>query len=104
MGQPLKRKNKKHILYSEVKDLYDRMDENSTLMIYQHFPRNEKNKKYLKRRSDELKDKTKDLPIYISDNQIIFFLLTKNKVLKESLGKIISNYEESYNLSHYNSG
>jgi hypothetical protein len=104
IGLEIKNSTENHLLYSEVKYLYNRINGNSTLMIYQHFPRNEKHKEYLKKRSDELKDKTKDLPIYISDNQIIFFFLTKNKVLKESLGKIISNYGESYNLSDYNSG
>ena len=87
---------KEHILYSEVKDLYDRMDKASILMIYQHFPRNEKHKKYLVRRSNDLERCVGYRPIYISDNQIVFFLLTKNAVFKETVGGIISNYERCY--------
>ncbi len=33
------RPNSKHLLLSEVKTVYDRMDSGSILMIYQHFPR-----------------------------------------------------------------
>jgi hypothetical protein len=37
-GLQIKKSKKEHLLYQEVKDLYDRMDEDSILMIYQHFP------------------------------------------------------------------
>ncbi len=103
IGLEIKNSTENHLLYSEVKYLYNRINGNSTLMIYQHFP-HEEHKKYLEKRSGKLKENTGYLPIYISDNQIIFFFLTKNKVLKKSLGKIISNYRESYNSSLYNSG
>ncbi len=94
-GLEVKRSNKKHLLYHEAKDLYNCMDEDSILMIFQYFPR-EKHPEYLRKRSNELKELTEDLPIYISDNEIIFFLLTKNDELKSQLKTIINRYRRDY--------
>lgn len=94
-GLQVMKSNEKHLLYSEVRSLNERMDKNSILMIYQHFPR-ENHIKYLARRSNELNDITGNSPIYISDNEIIFFLLTKNDTMKDHLAKIITQYNESY--------
>jgi hypothetical protein len=72
------------------------MNENSALMIYQHFPR-EDHEEYLERRAAELKrEVTRDWPIYVSDNEIIFFFLTKKDILKKRLRKIIIDYEGHY--------
>ncbi len=86
----------KHFLYREAKDIYNYMDENSILMIYQHFPRNEGHKKNLCRRTNELENLTGDLPIYISDNEIVFFLLAKNDEIKNQLDKTINEYSRDY--------
>jgi hypothetical protein len=96
-GLEVKNSTKQHLLYSKVRELYDCMDEGSILMIYQQFPR-EKHIEYLCRRAGELKMKTqtKNLPIYISDNEIVFFLLTKNEGLKSQLERIISRYKKDY--------
>ncbi|HJH25904.1 MAG TPA: hypothetical protein C5S37_03820 [Methanophagales archaeon] len=94
-GLEIKKSRAKHLLYSEVKYLYDRMDEDSILMIFQYFPR-EKHPKYLRKRSNKLKELTEDLPIYISDNEIMFFLLTKNDELKSQLKKIVNRYLRDY--------
>lgn len=91
-----KRSSEKHLLRHEVRDLYKRMDENSILMIYQHFP-HENHENYLVRRSRELKEITENLPpIYISDNEIILFLLTQTSTMRTNLAKIITEYKESY--------
>lgn len=94
-GLEVNNSTKKHLLYSKVRELYDCMDEGSILMIYQQFPR-EKHIEYLCKRAIELKKLTEDLSIYISDNEIIFFLLTKNGGLKNQLEKIISRYKGDY--------
>jgi hypothetical protein len=39
VGLEVKRTREKHILYAEVKDLYELMDNNSLLMIFQYIPR-----------------------------------------------------------------
>ncbi len=100
IGLQVKRTRDKHIKYCEVKNLYDRMDTSSILMIYQHFPRNDKHESYLGWRPKDLKEKiVGDLPIHIDDNEIILFFLTKdNKSLRGLLGKEISKYGKYYGL------
>lgn len=71
------------------------MDGNSILMIYQHFPR-ENHKEYLHRRANKLENLTEDLPIYVSDNDIIFFLLTKSGEVKNQLERTINRYKRDY--------
>ena len=39
IGLEVRNPNEKHLLYSEVKDLYERMDRDSILMLYQYVPR-----------------------------------------------------------------
>ncbi|MFH0903667.1 MAG: hypothetical protein V1854_00570 [Methanobacteriota archaeon] len=97
IGLQIKRNSEKHLLRDEVRGLYMRMNENSILMIYQHFPR-ENHEKYLINRSRELKEKiTKNLPpIYISDNEIILFLVTRTSLMRNNLVKIITKYKECY--------
>ena len=95
IGLEIRRSKEKHFLYCEAKDIYDYMDGNSILMIYQHFPR-EDHKEYLCRGANELKNVTGDLPIYISDNEIIFFLLTKSGEVKNQLQRTINKYNRDY--------
>ena len=94
-GLEVKGSNHKHVLFSEIKDLYRRMNENSILMAYQHFPR-EGHDGYLTRRSAELKDVTGDLPMYVSDNEIVFFFLTKDEGLKSKLVESLIKYKTLY--------
>lgn len=89
----------KHLLYSEVKDLYDKMDENSILMIYQHYPRaRNKYEEYTPTgRLNKLRGtlKMRCPPLCISDNEIMFFLLANDGILNE-LVKVVDRYEKSY--------
>jgi hypothetical protein len=95
-GLEVKSSGEKHLLYSEVKRLYERMDEDSILMIYQYFPRVSR-LEYLNDRLQELKDKVSgDYPVCIDDNEIAFFFLTKNEALEHSLTHLISDYAERY--------
>ena len=89
------------LLYREVKELYERMNENAILMIYQHFPRARKrHEEYLPDgRSKKLGEIAGDLPLYISDNEIFFLFLTKNAELKERLRDILRDYKDDYNLT-----
>jgi len=93
----------KYVRYEEVQGLYNQMDESSILMIYQCYPRMRTKsniQKYFDERSEKLKNIAGDLPIYIDDNEIRFFFLTRNnKFLRELLGKEISKYGTSYGLT-----
>ncbi len=92
------RSTEKHIRYSEVKDLYDRMDSRSILMVFQFIPR-EKREVYFRRIVIRLREEVGSSPMYISDNQIVFFLWTKAKSLQESLAKVVRDYTELYGLT-----
>lgn len=98
IGFEIKNSTGKHLLYEEVEYLYDRVDKDSILIIYQHFPRaRHKYKEYLPEgRSNTLEKKIGDLPIYISDNEIVFFLLTKSDKLKSQLKRIIKWYKRDF--------
>lgn len=98
IGLQIKNPTEKHLLYREVKYLYGRVGKDTILMIYQHFPRaRNKYPEYLPEgRSKTLKKVMGDLPIYISDNEIIFFLLTKSDKLRNQLGRIIERYKRDY--------
>ncbi|MEE8168786.1 MAG: hypothetical protein V3T58_07955, partial [Candidatus Hydrothermarchaeales archaeon] len=94
-GLEVKNSNHKHLLFREVEGLYQKMDKSSILVLFQFFPRVHRNT-YLSRRSKELRENTGDLPVYIHDNDVVFFVLTKNHKLKEKLSKIILEYRDSY--------
>jgi hypothetical protein len=98
-GLQIKKSGKEHILYCEVKMLYDRMDKSSILMIFQYRPRMEKWKDCCRRISEQLKKEVGNSPIYISDDPSVFFFLTKeNESLRESLSRVIKKYREVYHL------
>jgi len=87
--------SKKHLLFDEVKSIYDAMDTKSVLMIYQHFPRG-KHEGYVRHRCDDLHDLTGSCPISITDNEIVFFFLVKNEKLRENFEGILSLYADTY--------
>ncbi len=98
IGLEIQNSTEKHLLYPEVQYLYECMDKDSILMIYQHYPRfPHKYKEYLPEgRSNKLEKELGDLPIYISDNEIMLFLLTKSDALKSQLERIIKEYKRGY--------
>lgn len=51
---------------------------------------------YLFMRFQELKEKTAGLPLYTLDNEIIFFFIVKNETIKNSLQRVLDNYEKKY--------
>ena len=85
----------KHLSYSEVKNLYERMDKSSILMIFQFIP-HENRENYFRRISKKLDEKVGNLPVYISDNQIVFLFLTRDKSRREALAKTIGDYKRRY--------
>jgi len=91
------RPTEKHLLFAEVRQIADRMDNRSVLMIYQHFPR-VKHDEYVRERCSQLNELTGIDPLTITDNEIIFFLLAKDPVLKNKVEGILERYANSYPL------
>lgn len=97
-GLEVKNNKDKHVLYSEVKSIYDRMTEDSLLVIFQFKPREEL-KKYIARRANALHEKVGDSPLFISDNEVIFFILSKDLQAKALLKQLIAEYDRGYKSS-----
>lgn len=73
----MKGREEKYVKYGEVKILYDRMDKNSVLAVFQFIPR-VKRQKYFSEISRKLKTSVGRTRVcYISDNQIVFFIFNK---------------------------
>jgi hypothetical protein len=87
--------SKKHLLFEEVKTIFNAMDMKSVLMIYQHFPR-EKHEGYVRRRCTELHNLTGSCPISITDNEIVFFFMVNNGKLREDLEETLALYADTY--------
>lgn len=98
IGLQIKNSTEKHLLYSKVKFLYDHMDEDSLLMIYQQFPQARRtHRKYLPAgRLIALEKQIGDSPFYISDNEIFFLFLTKRDELESQLKGIADRYKRDY--------
>jgi len=96
-GMEIKNNTERHILYAEMKSLYLSMNENSLLMAIQFKHRITKDywKEYeLERRSRALLSIIGNLPIYIADYEIAFFVLSKG--LKKEASKAIIEYNKKY--------
>jgi len=79
-----------------VKRIFDRMDHQSVLMIYQHLPRVIRDG-YINKRCRELAILTHSRPATITDNEIVFFILTKNPQHKTRLCAVLGEYADRYN-------
>jgi len=95
-GLEVKNPTQRHLLYEEVEKIYDRMDPQSVLMIYQHLPRVTRDG-YIGKRCGELAAITHSRPETITDNEIVFFILTKNPQLKTRLCAVLGEYADKYN-------
>ena len=95
IGLEEQRPGARHLLMTEVKKIYDRMDTGSVMMIYQHFPRVTRGR-YAKGRCVQLRDLTGADPVTITDNEIIFFLLAKNPKIRARLEQVLERYANTY--------
>jgi hypothetical protein len=93
----IKGKQEKYVKYDEVRLFCNRMDRSSILIIFQFIPR-VKRKEYFLHVGKRLK-RVADLPVYyISDNQVVFMILTKNMELQNLVADVIGKYGKRYNL------
>ena len=95
-GLEVKNPTQRHLLFEEVNKIYNRMDPQSVMMIYQHLPRVTRTG-YIEKRCRELAAITHSRPETITDNEIVFFILTKNPLLKTRLCAVLGDYADKYN-------
>lgn len=94
-GMEVKSSDEKHILFDELKMLYNNMNEISVMMIFQYFPQ-EEHKGYIIKRIKDITERiiTSCEPHLISDNDIIYYLVSKTPIIEESIINIIRKYKE----------
>ena len=95
-GLEVKNPTQRHLLFDEVKKIFDRMDHQSVLIIYQHLPRVTR-EGYIQKRCGELAALTHSQPETITDNEIVFFILTKNPMVRTRLCAVLGEYAAIYN-------
>jgi hypothetical protein len=90
----------KHLKYSELREIYKEIDDNSILMIYQHFYRDRTKYQNLPEkiasRVEQDIDPNDPRPLHIDNNTIMFLFLTRNPVLREKLKGILNQYTKTY--------
>ncbi|MBP2134112.1 hypothetical protein J2128_002078 [Methanomicrobium sp. W14] len=94
-GLEVGKNTEKHLLYSELMSVFRQTGDDSAVMIYQHFPR-ENHEVYLERRLSKLGKLSGCSPVCISDGEIIFFYLAKNEKTRKEIKKIILDYSGLY--------
>jgi hypothetical protein len=94
-GLEVKNPTQRHLLFDEVKKIFDRMDNNSIMMIYQHIPRSVR-ESYIKKRCRDIAAVTHSRTETITDNEIVFFLLTKSPQFNDRLIAELREYADKY--------
>jgi hypothetical protein len=88
---------KQHLKFSELQELFKIIDNDSILMMYQHFYRDRKTIPNFPAYMESLVEKhIKERPLFISDNSIMFLFLTKNESLRKNLEMVLNQYKEQY--------
>lgn len=88
-----------YIAYAEVELLFNRMDRNSVLIVFQFIPR-VKRGPYFSQIGRKLKNAVDSSSVlYISDNQVAFFLLTKDMGVQRQVMNTINEYRRTYKLT-----
>jgi hypothetical protein len=66
----------KYLKYRELRRVYDGIDDNSLVLVYQHIPRI-KREKYFPAIAQKISESTGAEPIYLSNNRVVIFILAK---------------------------
>ena len=85
-----------HLLHTELEALLGGLTENSILMLYQHFPMFFSHEKFLASRSDDLNKCVGHSPLYITDNEIIFFFMARSAESEARVKGPLGHYNERY--------
>jgi len=94
----MRNREENYITYAEVELLFSRMDRNSILVIFQFIPRVER-RKYFVQIGRKLKRTVNcSSVLYVSDNQVVFFILTKDLEVQSHITDTINGYRKTYSL------
>lgn len=97
-----KRNGHKYLRYGELRRIYDGIDDDSLVLVYQHIPR-VKREKYFSAIAQRIRETTGAYPLCLSDSRIVFFILAKGALSRT--WEIIRRYarENGYAASRFDS-
>ncbi len=87
--------SERQLLLSEAKRLYERMDERSALMLFQHF-RRERHDLTLSKESARLARAVGQAPLWACDREIVFFFLTRDATVRQGVERSLRHYANDY--------
>jgi hypothetical protein len=94
-GLQVQKSVEKHLLYPEVKSLFDKMDGGAVLMVIQFFPY-VNHSEYIRIRQNGLQQLLKCRISWVTDNQIIFFFIPRSEQQNGRLHKTMREYCQAY--------
>ncbi|HEY3397927.1 MAG TPA: hypothetical protein VGM19_09755 [Armatimonadota bacterium] len=91
----------KFVRYDEVRSLYERMGDDSLLMVYQHIPRIERIR-FFSLIAQRLHERVDPLgcACYSPDNQVAFFFITKDQGQKKCVREVLPAYAARVGAAH----
>ncbi|MCH8919811.1 MAG: hypothetical protein IIA23_03785 [Chloroflexi bacterium] len=92
---PSNQRSERHVLRREISHLYSAMDASSALMIYQHH-RREQRPAFFREVSRKIIQERHLPPLYVSDNDIAFFFLSKAPDVDRELSGLLQAYAARY--------
>lgn len=85
----------RHIRYFELFYLFEKMNQDSVLMLFQFLnPTRRMNRAMIERR--KLAELFDGMPLAIADNNVVFLLIGKSRELKDSLSMVLDSYTSIY--------
>ncbi|MCJ2670039.1 MAG: hypothetical protein LN416_05965, partial [Candidatus Thermoplasmatota archaeon] len=90
---------KKYVKYEEIRDLHRRMDDRSVLVVFQFIPRVKRSEFFSRICGRIGREAAGDSTVqFISDNQVVFFMLTKQDAVHRAIEETVTSYAENYRL------
>ena len=96
----MKGQKDKYVKYEEIRGLFRRMDDQSILVVFQFIPRVERSEFFSRICRRIGREAAADSPVqFVSDNQVVFFILTKHDAVHQPVEDAIASYAGHYGLN-----
>ena len=95
-GLEIQDSSEKHLLLDELRDLYERMGDESVLMFFQYRPPFKKHSDLVLEKSARLYEMGIGMPLVVAESDVSFFLFTKDRKVRVEAARVIAQYCEEY--------
>lgn len=94
----MKGREESYVTFSEIKFLFDRMERRSVLMVFQFIPR-VRRPEYLSQLGRKMRKVVNSPPVlWVSDNQVAFFVVAKSIPIQKLVTNTISHYGKTHDM------